>query len=190
MCVQIWSLRVFLPVSLFSFVLVVSMFFSGYGLTLPDSLYLHIYLYLCICIVSPALSLPLSVCLHACFCVFLYLSLPLCFCMPYCMPYVSVCVCTCFFSTSPCAYWYTSLSELIYVPVCVSLSISVCFFYVSHVFSCLVLDEPSSGLDSSNAHNIMALLKKVAHDRRRTVLCSVHQPRADAFQVGGIFAHV
>jgi len=45
----------------------------------------------------------------------------------------------------------------------------------------LFLDEPTSGLDSHNALTIMRKLKQLATDHSRTIICSVHQPRALIF---------
>ncbi len=44
--------------------------------------------------------------------------------------------------------------------------------------SVLLLDEPSSGLDASTAQHVTATLKRIA-ERGRTVICSIHQPRAE-----------
>eukprot|EP00850_Spirogloea_muscicola_P012943 SM000085S23293 [mRNA] locus=s85:490739:494842:- [translate_table: standard] len=38
------------------------------------------------------------------------------------------------------------------------------------------LDEPTSGLDSTSALNIMEILNKVAVQRKRTIILSIHQP--------------
>ncbi|CAM9624413.1 unnamed protein product, partial [Chrysoparadoxa australica] len=48
----------------------------------------------------------------------------------------------------------------------------------------LFLDEPSTGLDSSNALRLMQLIKNIA-DRGTTVLASIHQPRQDIFDMFG-----
>ena len=38
-------------------------------------------------------------------------------------------------------------------------------------------DEPTSGLDAFQAQRVVESLKKLASDARRTVVCSIHQPR-------------
>ncbi|KAI8911576.1 P-loop containing nucleoside triphosphate hydrolase protein [Gorgonomyces haynaldii] len=48
--------------------------------------------------------------------------------------------------------------------------------------SILIIDEPTSGLDAFTAHHIMKTLKELA-DSGRTILCSIHQPRTDIFNM-------
>ncbi|KAI9350617.1 P-loop containing nucleoside triphosphate hydrolase protein [Zopfochytrium polystomum] len=45
----------------------------------------------------------------------------------------------------------------------------------------LLLDEPTSGLDATAARNLVLALKALAQDSRRTVVCTIHQPRSDIF---------
>ncbi|KAI9501389.1 P-loop containing nucleoside triphosphate hydrolase protein [Coemansia spiralis] len=45
--------------------------------------------------------------------------------------------------------------------------------------SILVLDEPSSGLDSSSAEMVVALTKEMAHARNLCTLMTIHQPSAE-----------
>ncbi|KAJ3084707.1 hypothetical protein HK102_000575 [Quaeritorhiza haematococci] len=47
----------------------------------------------------------------------------------------------------------------------------------------LVLDEPTSGLDAKSALDVMAMLKFLALKRGKTVLCSIHQPRKEIFDL-------
>jgi ABC-type multidrug transport system ATPase subunit len=47
--------------------------------------------------------------------------------------------------------------------------------------SILFLDEPTSGLDSYNAYTLMETLKRLAKDKNRTVVMSIHQPRSNIF---------
>ncbi|CDW87920.1 abc transporter family protein [Stylonychia lemnae] len=47
----------------------------------------------------------------------------------------------------------------------------------------LLLDEPTSGLDSENAMRIIKLLKREAKLRGATVICSIHQPSSQLFQL-------
>ena len=48
----------------------------------------------------------------------------------------------------------------------------------------LCADEPTSGLDSFTAFTIVQCLRNLAAGPRRTTLiCSIHQPRADVFQL-------
>ena len=47
----------------------------------------------------------------------------------------------------------------------------------------LLLDEPTSGLDSENALKIIKLLKREAKMRGATVICSIHQPSSELFQL-------
>ena len=45
-------------------------------------------------------------------------------------------------------------------------------------------DEPTSGLDSFTASTVVESLKRLAEGHRRTtVICSIHQPRADIFKL-------
>jgi ABC-type multidrug transport system ATPase subunit len=46
----------------------------------------------------------------------------------------------------------------------------------------LILDEPTTGLDSFTAHNLVEYLVKLAA-QGRTIICSIHQPRSDIFQL-------
>jgi energy-coupling factor transporter ATP-binding protein EcfA2 len=48
--------------------------------------------------------------------------------------------------------------------------------------SVLFLDEPTSGLDARSAKLIMDGVRKVA-DTGRTIICTIHQPSAEVFQV-------
>ncbi|KAF9533977.1 hypothetical protein CPB83DRAFT_873410 [Crepidotus variabilis] len=45
--------------------------------------------------------------------------------------------------------------------------------------SILFLDEPTSGLDAYNAFNVMECLKRLCVDYKRTVVCTIHQPRSN-----------
>lgn len=47
----------------------------------------------------------------------------------------------------------------------------------------LFLDEPTSGLDSYNATQVMQALVSLAHDDRKTIIFTIHQPRSDIFQM-------
>ncbi|GAA5886465.1 hypothetical protein JCM6882_001645 [Rhodosporidiobolus microsporus] len=47
--------------------------------------------------------------------------------------------------------------------------------------SILILDEPTTGLDSFTAFQLLTLLDRLAK-RGRTIILSIHQPRSDAFQ--------
>ncbi|RYG44708.1 ATP-binding cassette domain-containing protein, partial [archaeon] len=42
----------------------------------------------------------------------------------------------------------------------------------------LFCDEVTSGLDSASALRIVQILRGLAHDQNRTVVCTIHQPRA------------
>ncbi|KAJ5907788.1 P-loop containing nucleoside triphosphate hydrolase protein [Penicillium taxi] len=46
----------------------------------------------------------------------------------------------------------------------------------------VILDEPTSGLDAANALTVMTMLKNLS-TLGVTVICSIHQPRADIFQL-------
>lgn len=48
--------------------------------------------------------------------------------------------------------------------------------------SLLFVDEPTSGLDSFTAENVMQSLHNLAHNGR-TVICTIHQPNSDVFQL-------
>eukprot|EP00027_Filamoeba_sp_ATCC50430_P004270 CAMPEP_0168546348 /NCGR_PEP_ID=MMETSP0413-20121227/3452_1 /TAXON_ID=136452 /ORGANISM="Filamoeba nolandi, Strain NC-AS-23-1" /LENGTH=618 /DNA_ID=CAMNT_0008576523 /DNA_START=103 /DNA_END=1959 /DNA_ORIENTATION=- len=49
--------------------------------------------------------------------------------------------------------------------------------------SVLYLDEPTSGLDSTTAHNLMQTLLYLAHTYQTTIVCTLHQPRSDIFDM-------
>jgi hypothetical protein len=60
----------------------------------------------------------------------------------------------------------------------------VSFFQLSQMLSdpsVLLLDEPTSGLDSTSACHLMRTLRRLATDRGRTVIASIHQPRSDLY---------
>ncbi|KAI9178822.1 hypothetical protein H9P43_005484 [Blastocladiella emersonii ATCC 22665] len=45
----------------------------------------------------------------------------------------------------------------------------------------LLLDEPSSGLDSSNTRKLLETLAELAHKQNKTIVCTIHQPRSDVY---------
>ena len=47
----------------------------------------------------------------------------------------------------------------------------------------LFLDEPTSGLDSFNAFNIIETIKKLAVEKGKVVLMTIHQPRTDILEL-------
>lgn len=47
----------------------------------------------------------------------------------------------------------------------------------------LIADEPSSGLDSFQATQVVQLLKKIAIEKNIAVVCSIHQPRSSIWNV-------
>lgn len=47
----------------------------------------------------------------------------------------------------------------------------------------LFLDEPTSGLDSRTADEVVTCLRQLAHDQRRTVVCTIHSPTGHAFSL-------
>ena len=48
--------------------------------------------------------------------------------------------------------------------------------------SILLLDEPTSGLDAFTAHHTMDTLRSLTKEGR-TVICSIHQPRSDVWNM-------
>lgn len=48
--------------------------------------------------------------------------------------------------------------------------------------SILFLDEPTSGLDSANSKNVIDCLSDLVSRNNTTVVCSIHQPRANVFE--------
>lgn len=49
--------------------------------------------------------------------------------------------------------------------------------------SLLFLDEPTTGLDSYNAYLLCLTLKRIAQKFHKTIITSIHQPRADIFKL-------
>lgn len=47
----------------------------------------------------------------------------------------------------------------------------------------LFLDEPTTGLDSGAALNVMETVQKLAKDNNLTVLCTIHQPSANVYSL-------
>ena len=47
----------------------------------------------------------------------------------------------------------------------------------------LLLDEPTTGLDSASALRIVHMLKDLAHVHGNTVVCTIHQPSSEIFHV-------
>ena len=47
--------------------------------------------------------------------------------------------------------------------------------------SLIVLDEPTSGLDSFKATGIVYTLHKLAKNRGKTIISTIHSPSSDAF---------
>lgn len=47
----------------------------------------------------------------------------------------------------------------------------------------ILLDEPTTGLDSMTANQIVGLLAELAR-RNRIVIVTIHQPRSELFRVG------
>lgn len=47
----------------------------------------------------------------------------------------------------------------------------------------LFLDEPTSGLDSQSAWAIVAFLRELADKAGQAILCTIHQPSGELFQV-------
>lgn len=53
-----------------------------------------------------------------------------------------------------------------------------------HIFTALLLlDEPTTGLDSFTAHSIIQTLTNLAKNYNKIVLLSIHQPRSDIFNL-------
>lgn len=50
----------------------------------------------------------------------------------------------------------------------------------------ILLDEPTTGLDSMTANQIVGLLAELAR-RNRIVIVTIHQPRSELFRVGFLF---
>lgn len=47
----------------------------------------------------------------------------------------------------------------------------------------LVLDEPTSGLDAASAHGIMGLLSRLSKEKNIAVICTIHQPSTDIWDM-------
>ena len=46
-----------------------------------------------------------------------------------------------------------------------------------------MLDEPTTGLDSFTAHNLIKTLSDLVKTRNKLVLLTIHQPRSDIFHL-------
>ncbi|KAJ3088017.1 hypothetical protein HK102_009773 [Quaeritorhiza haematococci] len=60
------------------------------------------------------------------------------------------------------------------------LSLALVLLQSPHI---LVLDEPTSGLDAKSALDVMGMLRFLARKRGKTVICSIHQPRQEIFEL-------
>ena len=47
----------------------------------------------------------------------------------------------------------------------------------------LLLDEPTTGLDSFTAHSLIKSLAELAHNKHKIILLSIHQPRSELFPI-------
>jgi ABC-type multidrug transport system ATPase subunit len=47
----------------------------------------------------------------------------------------------------------------------------------------LFLDEPTSGLDSAASYHVMSHIARIAVREGMTVVCAVHQPSGDVFEL-------
>ncbi len=47
----------------------------------------------------------------------------------------------------------------------------------------LLLDEPTTGLDSFSARELVATLSHLAKTRNKVILTTIHQPRSDIFHL-------
>eukprot|EP00656_Telonema_subtile_P039510 TRINITY_DN44611_c0_g1_i1.p1 TRINITY_DN44611_c0_g1~~TRINITY_DN44611_c0_g1_i1.p1 ORF type:complete len:637 (-),score=184.10 TRINITY_DN44611_c0_g1_i1:186-2096(-) len=47
----------------------------------------------------------------------------------------------------------------------------------------LILDEPTSGLDATSSHQLVTLLNTLSRRDARTILLTIHQPRAESFEL-------
>ena len=47
----------------------------------------------------------------------------------------------------------------------------------------LLLDEPTTGLDSFTAHSLVKSLADLAHRKHKIILLSIHQPRSELFPI-------
>ncbi|CAG9531648.1 unnamed protein product, partial [Cercopithifilaria johnstoni] len=49
--------------------------------------------------------------------------------------------------------------------------------------SLLFADEPTTGIDSFMAYHIVKLLERMASENGKTVICTIHQPASDTFEL-------
>lgn len=49
--------------------------------------------------------------------------------------------------------------------------------------ACIFLDEPTSGLDSFTAYSIIDLLRRIAKEKNRNVIFTIHQPSSDIWSM-------
>lgn len=59
---------------------------------------------------------------------------------------------------------------------------------MTHIIEVILLDEPTTGLDSMTANQIVVLLAELAR-RDRIVIVTIHQPRSELFRVSAKTFH-
>lgn len=59
------------------------------------------------------------------------------------------------------------------------IGVHVCFYFLADI---LLLDEPTTGLDSFTARHLIQSLANIAH-KGKMVILTVHQPRSDIFKL-------
>ena len=52
-----------------------------------------------------------------------------------------------------------------------------------HVAEILLLDEPTTGLDSFTAHALVVTLSELCKKKNKIIMMTIHQPRSDIFRL-------
>ena len=78
-----------------------------------------------------------------------------------------------------CPFYVTKFSEKVSIELSQITFDKICLL----IPDLLLLDEPTTGLDSYTSHYLIRTLANLAHTENKIILLSIHQPRSDIFNV-------